>query len=472
MSKKIVSFTTDQLTAEAIRIINLDNLQKALDNNDVAFLNAINQIDKIREFVGSPEHILGSQFTKHGEIAEQVEVGIRNAKSAFEGKDFSAYIDPPFVPRTAPHDYIIDGSFIQSKFINGVNNNLDHVIEHLHKYPGFTENGYYHIPKDHLETIQKVLTGEETGLSNHSINAIKEKISLLESETGKSFSEIVKPSISNYRDVQQGNINQTLQNHEDTFEKEYNKRVEDINNTTHPTLEGLKNAGIAGMIIGGGGSLVNTLYMKYKDGKTIVDFSSDDWMELGINTSKGSLEGGISATTIYGLTNYANLNAPFAGAIVGATKGVGSLIIDYKNGIIDEKTLYNQGSIICTESAIVGIATFCGQTLIPIPVLGSLIGSVSGQLYVSLVNEDKNGLKGKIKKYNSFYEQKIQQVYSAEYNKIISRLKNINILMESAFDLNNNVRLINGSISLAKAYKVEEEKIIHNFSELDFFMNS
>lgn len=470
-SENVVTFTSDQLTAEAIRLINQENLNKALDNNDVAYLNAINQIDKVKEFVGSPNHILGSQLTKHGEIAERLEVGIRNAKAAFDSKAFPAFIDAPLVPRTAPHDYIIDGEYVQSKFINGVNNNLDHVIEHLHKYPDFTKNGYYHIPKEHLQTIQKVLNGEETGLSVHSENVIKDKICLLENETSKTFSEIIKPSVSNYSEVQQGTINKTLRNHEANFKRDYEQRVSEINNSNHPTLDGLKQSGLVGMAVGGGLSFINILYIKHKEGKNISDFSIDDWKDLGIASGKGSIVGGISAVSIYGLTNYADLSAPFAGAVVSASKGIGSLLIDYKKGIIDEKALYDQGTIICTESAIVGIATFCGQTFIPVPILGSLIGSVSGQLLANLMNEDKNGLKDKLREYNEFYEQRIMHVCFSEYNKIVNRLNNINSIMESAFDLTNNRRLIDGSILLARAYNVGEANIIHNFDELDMFMN-
>ena len=55
------------------------------------------------------------------------------------------------VGRTAPEDYRVNGVAVQSKYINGTNNSLSHVLEHLEKYKdiNFGQDGsYYVIPKD------------------------------------------------------------------------------------------------------------------------------------------------------------------------------------------------------------------------------------------------------------------------------------------------------------------------------------
>ena len=52
------------------------------------------------------------------------------------------------------------------------------------------------------------------------------------------------------------------------------------------------------------------------------DYTVEDWKSLGLNTGKSAVIGGVSSTAIYGLTNYADLAAPFAGAVVTAIKGV------------------------------------------------------------------------------------------------------------------------------------------------------
>ena len=128
-----------------------------LSNQNINFSKAISEIYNVRNFVGTPENILGSQLTKHGEIAEQVEVGISNARSYIQGGDKIATFEG--VGRTAPEDYIVNGLNVQSKFYNGINNVLKNgILGHLEKYQNFTEDGgFYHIPKDQYIIIQKIL---------------------------------------------------------------------------------------------------------------------------------------------------------------------------------------------------------------------------------------------------------------------------------------------------------------------------
>lgn len=156
---------------------------------DQNFARALEEVNKVREFVGTPERILGSQQTKHGEIAEQVEVGIKNARSYLHGGEQQATFEG--VGRTAPADYLVHGVDVQSKFYNGINNTLSKgIVGHLDKYPDFTSNGgFYHIPKDQFEVIEKILKGESVeGLSNKSIAAYKAAVAEIEKRTGQSGS--------------------------------------------------------------------------------------------------------------------------------------------------------------------------------------------------------------------------------------------------------------------------------------------
>lgn len=41
-------------------------------------------MQKVRDFIASHGNIIGSMSTKHGEIAEQVEVALRNSEQAIE----------------------------------------------------------------------------------------------------------------------------------------------------------------------------------------------------------------------------------------------------------------------------------------------------------------------------------------------------------------------------------------------------
>ena len=67
---------------EELLIKTLEDIQKEANQSaakaDRAFAAAQQCIERVRDFVGNPERILGSDSTKHGEIAEHIEVEIHN----------------------------------------------------------------------------------------------------------------------------------------------------------------------------------------------------------------------------------------------------------------------------------------------------------------------------------------------------------------------------------------------------------
>lgn len=465
----------DQANAAFVDVVNNARIQNELTSQlgqDAAWNHAQEQIDKVREFVGSPEKILGSALTKHGEIAEQVEVGICNARSALHQNDLTATFDG--VGRTAPEDYMVDGTAVQSKFINGAGKNLDHVMEHMNKYANFGRDGsYYHIPKDHYETITKVMNGESVdGLSQKSINAIKEKVHEIERSSGHSFNEVVKPGVSKYTEVQQGEVHTTLNNHELQLKAE-NKEIKEKISLDHQASfsEALKVTAISGAV-GGVVSLGGGLYSKYKQGKNVFkgELTTNDWKELGVSSLKGAVGGAVAGSSIYMLTNYASLSAPFAGAVVSGFKGLGSLLSDYNAKKITGEEFVQLGLIVCSESAIVGLATAAGQALIPIPMLGAVIGSLAGKILAEFLTGKSSKLLKQVKaEMDAFLAmldaaaQKVVAAINAEYDRLGK-------LTEAAFDFKLNQALLQASVNLARAYGVDEKLIITKHSQLDDFM--
>ena len=102
------------------------DLADALSSQDRAFMAAMREMQVVRDFVGTPENILGSAMTKHGEIAEQVNVAIIRARDILLGHAPTATFEG--VGRFAPTDYRVDGVDIQSKYHNGLRNTLDGVL--------------------------------------------------------------------------------------------------------------------------------------------------------------------------------------------------------------------------------------------------------------------------------------------------------------------------------------------------------
>lgn len=75
-----------------------------LEAQNIWFERASIYMDTVREFVDKPGNILGSPATKHGEIAEVAEVGLRSAWDILNGVDPTASLHPD---RIGPVDYIV-----------------------------------------------------------------------------------------------------------------------------------------------------------------------------------------------------------------------------------------------------------------------------------------------------------------------------------------------------------------------------
>lgn len=214
------------------------------------------------------------------------------------------------------------------------------------------------------------------------------------------------------------------------------------------------------------------IYRKYQDGKNIFrgEFDTEDWQDVGLDTLKGAAIGGVSAGAIYTLTNYASMGAPFASALVTATKGVASLTMSYQRGEIDLDEFTDLGLIVCAESAIVGAMTIAGQTLIPVPVLGALIGSISGKFLVTVAKnldgKTSQALQAKMDDFN----RRLNDIEQRALKRILSEFEALGELTTAAFNVENNRQLLEASITLAQAYGVDKNKIIKNADDLDAFM--
>ncbi|MBH3411274.1 hypothetical protein [Pseudomonas putida] len=456
---------------EGINTIRVNLINSLVNGQEAAFQKAVEQIDNVRAFLGDPSKILGNPLTKHGEIAEHVEVGVRNARSLIEQEGIVASFDG--VGRTAAEDYLIDGIAVQSKFINGANNGLSHVLEHMDKYQNFGRDGsYYQIPKDQYETITRVMNGDAGELNASSVKAILAKVEEIERESGKAFQEVVKPSVQDYADPQQGKVLDTLSREEDQLSARNEQRKDDIRVENGPSLAGAAQAAAVAGAVGGAVGLTTALYGKYKEGKNAFkgDFTAQDWADVGIDTGTAAIGGAIAGGSIYLMTNFAGMAAPFAGAVVSAAKGVSTLLADYHAERIDLDELISLGTVICAESAIVGIATAAGQTMIPIPVVGALVGSVAGKMFSEFLKGQSAQIQAAIDARLTVYLAAVDAQCQEVLTGILNAFDELGDLMTAAFDIRNNAELLNNSAVLALTLGVASEVVITSHDELDAFM--
>lgn len=458
---------TNQFIAAIVAEDNLyqaEQLAAELSKQDQAFFAAIQEVDKVRDFLATPENILGNTSTKHGEIAEQVEVGIRNAKSLLNSSTPRATFEG--VGRTAPEDYLINGVQVQSKFINGTGNTLDHIIEHMKKYENFGRDGsFFHIPKDQYE-------------KSYSDQKLQEKVQEIEQMSGHPFSQIVRPGLSNYSDVQIGKVDDTLAHHEKELKKDNAEIKDRIRTEAQPNIADFGRVAVKGAVIGGSIRFATKIYGKYKEGKNVFkgELTLEDWKEIGIDTATGATLSSVSATAIYGLTNFAQMSAPLAGAFVSASLEVTSLVKSWNRGEISSEEFVELSLFACADSAIVATGAAIGQALIPVPVIGAVIGSIAGRIVFdfckNLLGENTKLCKQVEQHYQKLLAQ-IDRDYKTTVANIIATYDKLGDLARAAFDPKLNLELrLEVSIKLAESYGVPNSNIIHNVDELDLFMFS
>ncbi|HIF5960614.1 TPA: hypothetical protein ACX3FR_004155 [Vibrio parahaemolyticus] len=162
--------------------------------------------------------------------------------------------------------------------------------------------------------------------------------------------------------------------------------------------------------------------------------------------------------------------APFASAVVSATKGVSVLTKQYMNGEISFNEYMNLGLIVCSESAMVGIFTAAGQTLIPVPVLGAVIGSIAGKLFVYMAGYGASKLDNELKTMMSEFIKKLDAISHQALERINKEFDELGDLTIAAFAPKNN--RLDSSVKLARVYGVSDPLIIKSNRELDDFMLS
>ena len=213
----------------------------------------------VRDFVDSPGGILGSDRTKHGEIAEHVHVSIRRAYDLLHRRAPAATLEN--VPRTSPVDYVDGGAEIQSKYYNGLLSSLHGVSFHAEQYEDFaTGHSRYHIPKEQYGQLREFQeTGTIEGLSARSVERLRRQVESIRYETGRPIDEILGPGEARYDEVQPGRVQRTIEDREKRFAKENENLKARVRDKHGPSGAGAGKAAAAGAVAGGGLGLAATL---------------------------------------------------------------------------------------------------------------------------------------------------------------------------------------------------------------------
>jgi len=180
---------------------------------------------------------------------------------------------------------------------------------------------------------------------------------------------------------------------------------------------------------------------------------------------------------VYGITNFTDMTAPLASSFVGCTIGIASLANSYRKGEIEFDDFVEQSNIVSLDASMVGLAATIGQAVIPIPVIGALIGTFAMK-YALKIGKDYLGqlskeLEERLEKEYSEKMKMITENMTKEVTEIINKYDKLGTLADLAFDFNKNSYFrFQASIKLAEHTGVKKEKIIRNDIDLDKFILS
>ena len=352
------------------------------------------------------------------------------------------------------------------------------MASHTEKYPGFPDGpGRYHIPRDQHRRLDEFLrTGGIEGQSDRSASALQRRVDDLERTTGRPADDLIEPGDASYAEVQRGRVHDTLRDREDRLTQE-NEELERTARVGHgASLAGFVKAAGLGGVVGSGVGLTQAVWIKYREGRNPFrgEFSNRDWQDVGVVAAQGAGGGVVAGSSLYLLTNSTALAAPFAGSLVSGLMGIGVLLRDHYAGTINGEQFVEMSHIVAMDVAAVGLASATGQTMIPVPLLGALLGGLAGKLVTSALKdgprESESALLSSLAEYERYAFGQLDEEFRAVMQRLDAWFGNLERLAVTAFDPEVNNELLRASVQVAKTVGVHDALILRTTDDLDTFM--
>ncbi len=467
---KLAKSNQEQAVAAWVNYLNqlrLDHLLSALNRQEVNLKDALASIDKAIGIIESRvvETNRGGVKGMHGFIAEIAEVGVGDARSQILG-DGKAYV---WKDDNGPVDLVRSGVDIQQKFY-AASFSLGAITEHLQKYPDFVKNGgKYQVPSDQFEVIEKLhdMPREEAG---RFLTRSGDGPSLKDWERVQAFFDdgsvdfdSLEPSKLEYSEVQVGTYRPTLEAEKESLRATNKSRRDDAYQESGPKLQEGVQATLAAAAIEGGTTFVLAVIKKRREGKKLKEFTSEDWIGITGDTGFGFAKGGVRGLSIYNLTNFTATPAAVASSIVTAAFGIAEQANKLRRGEIDELAFIENAEIVSLEAAVSALSSFAGQALIPVPMLGAVIGNTVGTIMYQAVSSSLSTREAALIEQYLSEQRELDEQLAAEYRELIEKhdasMSDYLEVLERAFSPDVEVALL-GSVELALGLGVPTEDVL------------
>jgi hypothetical protein len=174
------------------------------------------------------------------------------------------------------------------------------------------------------------------------------------------------------------------------------------------------------------------------------------------------------------MTNLTHMAAPMAAAMASSTIGMASLVKKYKTGNINMDELITDGQILCLNSGVAALGAAAGQMLIPVPILGPIIGVMAADALWGIIkgniDENEEVIKVKLDELKRDTMAKIDEAYKEIVDEIFATYQRLGEVMDMAFDVSANIAAwFAGSIELAVAFGVDEDRILRNIEDVNAY---
>ncbi|WP_370865829.1 hypothetical protein [Helicobacter pylori] len=270
---------------------------------------------------------------------------------------------------------VIPGTLTQSKFVG--RNGEECFKKLLSKpYKKYFENGAkMNVPKDYYRDIQKATDAEikklESQIAKQKSFGDFQKAAKLEErlQKCKTIKAHTRPASITKKETIEARLNPNL------------STAKDVASVSH---QAGMNAAQTGALIGGGVSAITNIYECIANGKdpmkalkhTLVATAKGGALSYGSAFASSSLGGLMQSSANKIIQSLGKGSVP--AMIVGACVANATILGRYISGKIDETELLKQLGKANTTLVSSGAMAFAGQALIPIPVVGALVGGFVG----------------------------------------------------------------------------------------------
>ncbi|WP_218220349.1 hypothetical protein [Nesterenkonia sp. Act20] len=449
--------------------LRLDALLSSLRRQDTNLRDALTSIDEAITTIDLEVVFTNRGGVKgmHGFIAEVAEVGVGNARSQVQGQA-AVY---QWINNNSPIDLMRDGVGVQQKFVaSGGRFGLGAISEHLSMYPDFVANGgKYQIPRDHYESLRALhdLPAEEAGkflMRSGEGPSLKDWQRVRDFFGDGSVSiDALEPSALEYHQVQREVYGSTLGAERDSLHSTDRSLRDEAYQNSRPSLRQAGTATAAAAAAEGGVALILALAAKRREGKKFKDFSEQDWINVAGVTGLGAVQGSVRGVSLYALSNFTATPAAVASSIVTAGFGIAEQAHQLRMGEINELEFIQNAEMISLKASVSALSSVVGQVVVPVPVLGAVIGNTVGTVMYRAVAASLSEREAALVERYAQEQHELDAQLASEHQELLDALESTLMdyidLLERAFSPDVEIALL-GSVELAVELGVDSEEVL------------